>query len=52
MAYRLIHEGRIRHLRIGDRIRIPRLSLVEYVRDLCYNNSTVTDPPSQEVKQV
>ena len=52
MAYRLIREDRIRHLKIGGRIRIPRVSLVEYVKASCYNDSTVTDLPSQEAKEL
>lgn len=46
-AYRLIREGHIRHLRIGDKIKIPRLSLVEYVKVSCYNGDTVVDLPLQ-----
>ena len=47
MAYRLLREGRIRHLRIGDKIKIPRRSLVEYVETSCYNSDIATSPPSQ-----
>jgi len=47
MAYRLIRDGDIRHLRIGRNIKIPRRYLVEYINEACYNSSIATNPPSQ-----
>jgi len=50
MAYRLVREGDIRHLRIGRNIKIPRRYLVAYINQACYNTDIVTSPPSEEEK--
>lgn len=52
MAYRLIRNGYIRHLKIGRKIKVPRRYLIDYVESTCYNNIIATNPPSQEVKEV
>ena len=52
MAYRLIRDGDIRHLRIGRTIKIPRQYLLEYIHHACYNNHVAIKSPSQEVKQI
>ena len=49
MAYRLIHGGYIKHLRIGKSIKIPKRFLVDYVLSECYTCPVVADyPPSQK----
>lgn len=50
MAYRLISDGSIRHLRIGKIIKIPKRFLVDFVLTECYNDDVATNPPSKEVK--
>ena len=44
-AYKLINHGDIKHLRIGNSIRIPRLSLLEFISGT-QNNHMVTDDSS------
>jgi len=39
MAYRLIQAGEIKHIRIGKSIKIPKLFLIDYVTEKCYNNA-------------
>ena len=46
MAYRLINDGRIRHIRIGKVIKVPKRCLVEFVKDSCYNKPIATGNPS------
>lgn len=43
MAYRLIGDGSIKHLRIGNTIKIPKRFLVDYVLQKCYNNPVAAD---------
>ena len=38
MAYRLIKGGKVKHLRIGKKIKIPKRFLVDYVLDECYTD--------------
>lgn len=38
MAYRLIRDGSIRHMRIGKAIKIPKRFLIDFVLSSCYNN--------------
>ena len=52
MAYRLVHRGDIRHLRIGRTIKIPRRYLVEYVEAACYNGVTATGESIQSTEGV
>jgi len=44
MAYQLVNNGKIKHLRIGKSIKIPKCYLIEFVAnsiDLCYNGAVV-----------
>ena len=50
-AYQLVNTEQIKSLRIGNLIRIPKVYLLDYVFNGCYNMSTVISSPSQEVKQ-
>lgn len=36
-AYKLINSGEINYIRIGNRIRIPKSCLLDYVNSSCYN---------------
>ena len=36
MAYRLISQEKIKHLRIGKTIRIPKICMLDYVLNSCY----------------
>ena len=40
-AYELIRSGEIRSIKIRNAIRIPKVSIVDYIRRIGYNNSTV-----------
>ena len=51
MAYRLINEGHIKHLRIGKSIKIPKTFLIDYVAkssEMCYNEMVVSSAVTQE----
>jgi len=37
-AYKLLNSGKIRHMRIGTKIKIPKQFLVEYINRECYND--------------
>jgi len=52
MAYRLIRNGNIRHLRIGKNIKIPRRYLVEYIHAACYNTGIATGKSVQSEEGV
>lgn len=43
MAYRLINNGDIKHIRIGSSIKIPKQYIMDYVTQSCYNSSVATD---------
>lgn len=45
MAYRLIKDGKIKHLRVGKSIKIPKCFLVDYIRDECYNGTVAAGYP-------
>lgn len=47
-AYRLIKDGRIRHLRIGKTIKVPKRYLVDFVQDSCYTRAVTASLPSQK----
>jgi len=47
MAYRLIRNEEIKHLKIGRKIKIPRQYLVDYVKASCYNGDVVVHLPSR-----
>jgi len=36
MAYRLVKQEKIKHLRIGKTIRIPKICMLDYVLNSCY----------------
>jgi excisionase family DNA binding protein len=40
-AYKLLQEGEISSIRIGDSYRIPKRYLIDYVYGSCYNNGVV-----------
>ena len=46
MAYRLINGGKVKHLRIGKSIKIPKRFLVDYILDECYTGTVVVGYPS------
>ena len=46
MAYRLINDGKIKHLRVGRAVKIPKRFLIDYVVHSCYNSGAVTGNPS------
>ena len=46
MAYRLINDGKIKHIRIGRVIKIPKRYLIDFIKDSCYNNPIATGNPS------
>ena len=39
-AYRLITDGRIKHLRVQGTIKIPKRFLIDFVLSSCYNNDS------------
>ncbi|MCL2400436.1 MAG: helix-turn-helix domain-containing protein [Defluviitaleaceae bacterium] len=41
MAYKLVNNGEIRHLRIGRLIKIPKQYLVDYIHGGCYSSGVV-----------
>lgn len=47
MAYRLIKDGKIRHLRIGKTIKVPKLYLVDFVQNSCYTDNVTARLPSE-----
>lgn len=40
-CYELIHNNQINSFRIGNAIRIPKQSVIEYVTKECYNDNAV-----------
>lgn len=48
MAYRLIKDGKLRHLRIGKAIKVPKRYLVDFVRDSCYTDAVTASLPSEK----
>ena len=40
MAYRLINNGQIEHIRIGKNIKIPKRFVVDFIIGSCYNNGS------------
>ena len=41
LAYRLINDGHIGHIRVGKSIKVPKKLLIEYVEASCYNSPVV-----------
>jgi len=52
MAYRLIKNGTVKHFRIGDKIKIPKQFLIDYVNQECYSDMAVESYPSQQKEAV
>ena len=50
MAYRLIKNGDVKHLRIGKTIKIPKRFLIDYVCDGCYTDMVATSKPSCQME--
>ena len=48
MAYRLIKNGAIKHLRIGKSIRIPKRFMVDFLEKTCYTDGGTTGLPSNK----
>ena len=40
-AYKLIREGKIKHMKIGRAIKVPKQFLMDYIFESCYNNDAV-----------
>jgi len=45
-AYKLITEKKIKHFKIGKIIKIPKLSLIDYVSQECYSGAIAMSEPS------
>lgn len=37
-AYQLIADGKIRHMRIGKSIKIPKLFIIDFISQSCYSD--------------
>jgi len=46
IAYNLIKDEQIHHLRIGKSIHIPKRFLLDYVEQSCYNGYVTASQPS------
>ena len=42
LAYGLVNSGDIKHIRIGKLIKIPKIFLIDFVAEECYNDSVTT----------
>lgn len=51
MAYRLIHGGKVKHLRIGKAIKIPKQFLIDYALGGCYSNTVATSNLPVRIKE-
>ena len=49
LAYRLINNGEIKHLRIGKNIRIPKRYIMDFISGACYNNGSGKSAVEKEV---
>lgn len=47
-AYELVSSGEIRSIKVGKAIRIPKTSLLDYVKERSYNTGEVNRPPFHE----
>ena len=45
-AYTLIRTKQVNHWRIGNKIKIPKRFVMEYIDRMCYNNPVVASLPS------
>lgn len=50
-AYALLHTGNVNFLKIGNSIRIPKRSLLDFIYRSCYNTTIAMDglPTNKEV---
>ena len=44
MAYRLVNNGSIKHLRIGESIKIPKRYLIDFCEGSCYTGAVANQP--------
>ena len=49
-AYDLIQENKIKHIRIGRNIRIPKRCLLDFIENSCYNAPTATNRLPEETE--
>ncbi len=42
-AYKLIKDNKIKSIRIGKNLRIPKIYLIEFIRKYCYNNIDINE---------
>ena len=47
-AYELVGSGQIRSIKVGKSIRIPKTSLLDYIRDSSYNMGEADKRPYHE----
>lgn len=47
-AYELVNSGQIRSIKVGKAIRIPKTSLLDYVKENSYNTGEVNEHPLRE----
>ena len=47
-AYELVSSGQIRSIKVGKSIRIPKTSLLDYVKDSSYNMGEADERPYHE----
>jgi excisionase family DNA binding protein len=47
-AYKILNSGQLRHIRIGTAIKIPKICLIDFIENSCYNDPVVTDSPSMK----
>jgi len=50
MAYRLINDDKIKHLRIGRLIKIPKCFVMDFVLESCYNKHVAAGNLSCHIK--
>ena len=49
-AYDLIHEKKIKSIKIGRSIRIPKRCLLDFIENSCYNTNIVTNRLPEETE--
>ena len=49
-AYDLIHEKKIKSIKIGRSIRIPKRCLLDFIENSCYNTSIATNRLPEETE--
>ena len=45
-AYEIVRQGDVRSFKIGNSVRIPKSSLLEYIEKLCYNGAAADGYPA------